>query len=103
MIEFSLHGRKFTWSNKQNPPLLERLDWFFTSNSWTLAYSNCDNPIRDNSVLSPEPLHLVIKRQYRIILLSVAGFTPGKSLGNTEMIERMHKTPAKESPECLTV
>jgi hypothetical protein len=23
---------------------------------------HCDNPIRDNSVLSPKPLHLVIKR-----------------------------------------
>jgi hypothetical protein len=23
----------------------------------------CDNPIRDNSVLSPKPLHLVVKRQ----------------------------------------
>jgi hypothetical protein len=22
----------------------------------------CDNPIRDNSLLSPKPLHLVIKR-----------------------------------------
>jgi hypothetical protein len=26
------------------------------------TYPNCDNPIRDNSVLSPKPLHLVIKR-----------------------------------------
>jgi hypothetical protein len=26
------------------------------------AVESCDNPIRDNSVLSPEPLHLVIKR-----------------------------------------
>jgi hypothetical protein len=24
--------------------------------------AKCDNPIRDNSVLSPKPLHLVIKR-----------------------------------------
>jgi hypothetical protein len=24
--------------------------------------SDCDNPTRDNSVLSPKPLHLVIKR-----------------------------------------
>jgi hypothetical protein len=28
-----------------------------------LAYEcDCDNPTRDNSVLSPKPLHLVIKR-----------------------------------------
>ena len=27
----TLHGKQFTWSNKQPSPLLERLDWFFTS------------------------------------------------------------------------
>lgn len=38
LVELPLLGRKFTWSNKQALPLLERLDWFFTSNSWTLSY-----------------------------------------------------------------
>ena len=38
LAEIPLHGRKFTWINKQQPPLLERLDWFFTSNPWTLDY-----------------------------------------------------------------
>lgn len=38
LIELPLHGRKFTWANKQFPPLLERLDWFFTSNSWTSKF-----------------------------------------------------------------
>jgi hypothetical protein len=35
-----LHGRKYTWSNKQVSPLLKRLDWFFTSTCWTLTYPN---------------------------------------------------------------
>ena len=26
LVEIPLHGRKFTWTNKQHPPLLERLD-----------------------------------------------------------------------------
>jgi hypothetical protein len=26
------------------------------------TFKKCDNPIRDNSVLSPKPLHLVINR-----------------------------------------
>lgn len=39
-IELPLHGRQFTWTNKQSPTLLERLDWFFTLNSWTSKYSN---------------------------------------------------------------
>lgn len=29
VVEIPLHGRRFTWTNKQQPPLLERLDWFF--------------------------------------------------------------------------
>lgn len=31
--EIVLHGRKFTWSNMQPPPVLGKLDWVFTSNS----------------------------------------------------------------------
>jgi hypothetical protein len=29
--EISLKGRAFTWSNMQDTPLLEKLDWIFTS------------------------------------------------------------------------
>jgi hypothetical protein len=39
-VYLPLHGRKFTWSNKQSSPLLKCLDWFFTSASWTLNYPN---------------------------------------------------------------
>lgn len=40
LVDIPLKGRKFTWSNKQLSPLLERLDWFFSSNAWTLTYPN---------------------------------------------------------------
>jgi hypothetical protein len=33
LIELPLYGRRFTWTNKQESPLMERLDWFFTSSS----------------------------------------------------------------------
>jgi hypothetical protein len=33
LMEIPLKGRKFTWSNMQQNPLLERLDWVFTSAS----------------------------------------------------------------------
>jgi hypothetical protein len=29
LVEIPLKGRAFTWSNKQDSPPLERLDWFF--------------------------------------------------------------------------
>ena len=38
LIELPLYGRKYTWTNKQPSPLLEILDWFFTSSSWTTSY-----------------------------------------------------------------
>jgi len=28
LLEIPLLGKQFTWSNKQQPPLLERIDWF---------------------------------------------------------------------------
>jgi hypothetical protein len=38
LTEIPIKGRKFTWSNMQDNPLLEQLDWFFTSMHWTLSY-----------------------------------------------------------------
>lgn len=40
LVELPLKGRRFTWSNKQPSPLLERLDWFVTSANWTITYPN---------------------------------------------------------------
>jgi hypothetical protein len=42
LIELPLKGRKFTWSNMQMDPLLEQLDWFFTSPSCTVDYPNTE-------------------------------------------------------------
>jgi hypothetical protein len=38
--ELPLKGRAFTWSNMQQNPLLEQLDWFFTSVNWTHSFPN---------------------------------------------------------------
>ena len=40
LVELPLKGRAFTWSNMQEQPLLEQLDWFFTSVNWTSVYPN---------------------------------------------------------------
>ena len=42
LIELPLKGRTYTWSNIQADPLLEQLDWFFTSPNWTLDYPNTE-------------------------------------------------------------
>lgn len=38
--ELPIKGRNFTWSNMQQTPLLEQLDWFFTSLNWTATFPN---------------------------------------------------------------
>jgi len=40
LIELPLKGRAFTWSNMQQSPLLEQLDWFFTTVNWTTTFPN---------------------------------------------------------------
>jgi hypothetical protein len=36
--EIPLKGRSYTWSNMQQDPLLEQLDWCFTSSNWISDY-----------------------------------------------------------------
>ena len=38
LIEIPLKDRSFTWSNMQDAPLLEKLDWVFTSEHWTNSF-----------------------------------------------------------------
>jgi hypothetical protein len=40
LLELPLKGRRFTWSNMQAQPLLEQLDWFFTSAEWISSFPN---------------------------------------------------------------
>jgi hypothetical protein len=40
LLEFPIKGRAYTWSNMQREPLLEQLDWFFTSSNWISVYPN---------------------------------------------------------------
>jgi hypothetical protein len=38
LIELPLKGRSYTWSNMQDSPLLQQIDWFFTSCQWSLSF-----------------------------------------------------------------
>ena len=42
LVELQLKGRAYTWSNMQSNPLLEQLDWFFTSANWTIDYPSTE-------------------------------------------------------------
>lgn len=47
MVELPLKGCKYTWSNMQENPLLQKLDWCFTSGQWSI-----DFPATEASALS---------------------------------------------------
>ena len=38
LVELPLKGRQYSWSNMQENPLLEKLDWFFTSAAWMTSF-----------------------------------------------------------------
>jgi len=40
LLEIPLKGRNYTWSNMQSVPLLEQIDWVFTSSNWISTYPN---------------------------------------------------------------
>jgi hypothetical protein len=40
LLELPLKGRAYTWLNMQRNPLLEQLDWFFTSCNWIIDFPN---------------------------------------------------------------
>lgn len=40
LIELPIKGHCYMWSDMQNDPLLEQLDWFLTSNHWMITYPN---------------------------------------------------------------
>ena len=40
LLEIPLKGRNFTQSNMQSAPLLEQIDWVFTTSNWTSDFPN---------------------------------------------------------------
>lgn len=58
--EIMLQGRKYTWSNMQPSPLLEKLDWVFTSSSWTLSYLNISAKALDMLLSDHTPFVVIV-------------------------------------------
>lgn len=40
LVKIPFKGRVYTWSNMQEIPLLEKIDWIFSSPHWTTKYPN---------------------------------------------------------------
>ena len=40
LVEIPLKDRSYIWSNMQDAPHLEKLDWIFTNEQWTISFPN---------------------------------------------------------------
>lgn len=40
LMDISLHGRRFTWSNARENPVLARLNIFIVSTEWNAKFTN---------------------------------------------------------------
>jgi endonuclease/exonuclease/phosphatase family metal-dependent hydrolase len=50
LVEIPILGRAFTWSNMQQSPLLEQVDWIFSSALWTSTFPNTEiKPLTRNT------------------------------------------------------
>jgi hypothetical protein len=60
VIELPLARQTFTWSNKKQRLLLERLDWFFKSQAWSMKFlsTRARTLTRDTSDLVPCAIHI---------------------------------------------
>jgi hypothetical protein len=58
--EIEFRGRDFTWSNMQQDPLLEKLDWVFTSSSWATSYPNTSVKVLSRPVSDHTPFLVAI-------------------------------------------
>lgn len=70
LVDIAFEGRAYSWSKMQDNPLLEKLDWVFTSSSWTLQYP-------DTTVL---PLSRPISDHVPYVIKIGANFTKASGL-----------------------
>lgn len=60
LVNIPFQGRNFTWSNVQDDLLLEKLDWVFTSPSWTLSYPNTSMQVLGGPIFDHSPFVIKI-------------------------------------------
>jgi hypothetical protein len=62
-IEIPLSRQEFTWSNKQQQPLLERLDWFFINQAWSLQFPRTGARTMTRDISDHVPCAISIKTE----------------------------------------
>jgi hypothetical protein len=60
LVEIEFRGKDFTWSNMQQDPLLEKLDWVFTSSSWATSYPDTSVKVLSRPVSGHTPFMVII-------------------------------------------
>ena len=89
LTEIPIKGRSYTWSNMQQNPLLEQLNWVFTSLNWTASFPNTIvNPL-GRPVSDHIPFSVVI--QTIILKAKSLGSKPigSRTLGSWTLLSRL--------------
>lgn len=65
LIEIPLKGMAYTWSKMQDQPLLQQLDWVFTSPAWTLIFPTPQSQLCQSIYLTTLLVWWALKHQYQ--------------------------------------
>nr|ABA96638.1 retrotransposon protein, putative, LINE subclass [Oryza sativa Japonica Group] len=60
LLEIPLSGRSYTWSDMQADPLLEQLDWVFTSANWISVFPNTQALVTAKNTSDHAPIKIQI-------------------------------------------
>lgn len=63
LVDIHFQGRDYTWNNMQEVPLLQKLDWVFTSTSWTLSYPDTSVKMLSRPISDHVPYVIAIGTQ----------------------------------------
>jgi endonuclease/exonuclease/phosphatase family metal-dependent hydrolase len=61
ILEIALKRQSFTWSNKQQHPLLEKLDWCFVTQEWVSQFPGTKAHTLERDVSDHVPWTIEIK------------------------------------------
>ena len=103
LVEIPLKGRAYTWSNMQDQPLLQQLDWVFTSTAWTLKFPHTMATTTSRYISDHAPCQLSIETsvpkssifRFENYWVSIPGFL--------EVVQHCWNIPVRGNNQAITI
>mgnify|MGYP000873743625 CR=1 FL=1 len=103
LFEIPIKGRRYTWSNMQETPLLEQLDWFFSSPEWILKFPNTNAKPLARPISDHVPCILSVETSIpRSKLFRFGNFWPSHP-GFLEVVKSSWNAPIKASSSATRI